>query len=125
MGEGERAYSILQGLLGPERTYPNMFDSHPPFQIDGNFGGAAAILDMLVQSWGGEIHILAALPKAWPEGALRGVRAKGGVEIDLDWADGKMKRLRLRGKPHDKVRVRYRDRSIQVVLDKKGAGAVM
>ncbi|USX20362.1 glycoside hydrolase family 95 protein [Oxalobacteraceae bacterium OTU3REALA1] len=125
MGEGERAYSILQGLLGPERTYPNMFDSHPPFQIDGNFGGAAAILDMLVQSWGGEIHILAALPKAWPEGALRGVRAKGGVEIDLDWADGKMKRLRLRGKPHDKVRVRYRDRLIQVVLDKKGAGAVM
>ncbi|USX14010.1 glycoside hydrolase family 95 protein [Oxalobacteraceae bacterium OTU3CAMAD1] len=125
MGEGERAYSILQGLLGPERTYPNMFDSHPPFQIDGNFGGAAAILDMLVQSWGGEIHILAALPKAWPEGALRGVRAKGGVELDLDWADGKMKRLRLRGKPHDKVRVRYRDRLIQVVLDKKGAGAVM
>ena len=80
---------------------------------------------MLVQSWGGEIHILAALPKAWPEGALRGVRAKGGIEIDLDWADGKMKRLRLRGKPHDKVRVRYRDRLIQVVLDKKGAGAVM
>jgi alpha-L-fucosidase 2 len=125
MGEGERAYAILQGLLGPERTYPNMFDSHPPFQIDGNFGGAAAILDMLVQSWGGEIHILAALPKAWPEGALRGVRAKGGVELDLDWADGRMQRLRLRGKPHDKVRVRYRDRLIQVVLDNKGAGAVM
>jgi alpha-L-fucosidase 2 len=125
MGEGERAYAILQGLLGPERTYPNMFDSHPPFQIDGNFGGAAAILDMLVQSWGGEIHILAALPKAWPEGSLRGVRAKGGVELDLDWADGRMQRLRLRGKPHDKLRVRYRGRLIQVVLDKKGAGAVL
>ncbi|SEO39361.1 alpha-L-fucosidase 2 [Duganella sp. CF517] len=125
MGEGERAYSILQGLLGPERTYPNMFDSHPPFQIDGNFGGAAAILDMLVQSWGGEIHILAALPKAWPEGSLRGVRAKGGVELDLDWAGGRMTRLRLRGKPGDKVRVRYRDRVLQVVLDKKGAGAVL
>lgn len=124
MGDGERAYSILQGLLGPERTYPNMFDSHPPFQIDGNFGGAAAILEMLVQSWGGEIHILAALPKAWPEGSLRGVRARGGVELDLDWAGGRMKRLRLRGKPHDKVQVRYRDRLIQVVLDKKGLGAV-
>ncbi|HWW71553.1 MAG TPA: glycoside hydrolase family 95 protein, partial [Duganella sp.] len=124
MGEGERAYSILQGLLGPERTYPNMFDSHPPFQIDGNFGGAAAILEMLVQSWGGEIHILAALPKAWPEGSLRGVRAKGGVELDLDWADGRMKRLRLRGKPHDKLQVRYRDRLIQVVLDKNGAGTL-
>lgn len=124
MGEGERAYAILQGLLGPERTYPNMFDSHPPFQIDGNFGGAAAILEMLVQSWGGEIHVLAALPKAWPEGALRGVRAKGGVELDLDWADGRVKRLRLRGRPHDKVRLRYDGRAVQVVLDKKGVGAV-
>ncbi|MEO7493756.1 MAG: glycoside hydrolase family 95 protein [Massilia sp.] len=124
MGEGERAYSILQGLLGPVRTYPNMFDSHPPFQIDGNFGGAAAILSMLVQSWGGEIRILAALPKAWPEGSLRGVRAKGGVELDLDWADGRMTRLRLRGKPHDKVQLRYGERLISVVLDAAGRGAL-
>jgi alpha-L-fucosidase 2 len=125
MGEGERAYAILQGLLGPERTYPNMFDSHPPFQIDGNFGGAAAILDMLVQSWGGEIHILAALPKAWPEGSLHGVRARGGVELDLDWADGQMKRLRLRGKPDDKIQLRYRGRVIELVLDRRGAGMVI
>ncbi len=125
MGEGERAYAILQGLLGPERTYPNMFDSHPPFQIDGNFGGAAAILEMLVQSWGGEIRILAALPKAWPEGALHGVRARGGVELDLDWAAGRMTRLRLRGKPHAAFQVRYRDRLIHVVLDRHGAGVVM
>jgi alpha-L-fucosidase 2 len=124
MGEGERAYAILQGLLGPTRTYPNMFDSHPPFQIDGNFGGAAAILDMLVQSWGGEIRVLAALPIAWPEGSLHGVRARGGVELDLDWADGRLTRLRLRGKPHTKVLVRYRDRLLHVELDKKGAGVV-
>ncbi len=124
MGEGERAYTILQGLLGPERTYPNMFDSHPPFQKDGNFGGTAAILEMLVQSWGGEIHILAALPKAWPEGSLHGVRARGGVELDLEWANGRMKRLRLHGKPNDKIRVRYRDRLINVVLDHSGKALV-
>jgi alpha-L-fucosidase 2 len=124
MGEGERAYAILQGLLGPERTYPNMFDSHPPFQIDGNFGGAAAILEMLVQSWGGEIRILAALPKAWPEGSLHGVRARGGLELDLDWSNGRMQRLRLRGKPHNKVQLRYRDQLIHVVLDHAGNGMV-
>jgi alpha-L-fucosidase 2 len=120
MGEGERAYAILQGLLGPERTYPNMFDAHPPFQIDGNFGGTAAILEMLVQSWGGEIRLLAALPQAWPEGALRGVRARGGVELDLDWADGKLRQLQLRGKPGQMVKVRYGERLTEMKLDGKG-----
>lgn len=124
MGEGERAYSILQGLLGPVRTYPNMFDSHPPFQVDGNFGGTAAILAMLVQSWGGEIRILPALPNAWPEGALHGVRAKGGVELDLDWAGGRMTRLRLRGKPHARLVVRYGERLIPVALDASGRAAL-
>ncbi|MGQ3096040.1 MAG: glycoside hydrolase family 95 protein, partial [Roseateles sp.] len=99
LGDGERAYKVLQGLLGPQRTYPNMFDAHPPFQIDGNFGGAAAILEMIVQSWGGEVHLLAALPKAWPDGRLHGVRAHGGVDVDVDWADGRLARLHLRGRP--------------------------
>ncbi|MYM84762.1 glycoside hydrolase family 95 protein [Duganella sp. FT50W] len=120
MGEGDRAHSILQGLLGPERTYPNMFDAHPPFQIDGNFGGAAAILEMLVQSWGGEIHLLAALPQAWPEGAVRGVRARGGVELDLDWSEGKLRQLLVRGKPGHKIKVRYADRLTELTLDARG-----
>lgn len=120
MGEGDRAHSILQGLLGPERTYPNMFDAHPPFQIDGNFGGAAAILEMLVQSWGGEIHLLAALPQAWPEGAVRGVRARGGVELDLDWSQGKLSQLLVRGKPGQKIKVRYADRLTELTLDARG-----
>ncbi len=124
MGEGERAHAILLGLLGPERTYPNMFDSHPPFQIDGNFGGAAGILEMLVQSWGGEIHILPALPRAWPEGAVHGLRARGAVELDMEWSAGRMQVLRLRGKPHAKVAVRYGDKSAVVVLDAQGRGRV-
>ncbi|MBW8734416.1 MAG: glycoside hydrolase family 95 protein, partial [Asticcacaulis sp.] len=107
MGEGDRAHSILLGLLGPSRTYPNMFDAHPPFQIDGNFGGTAGILEMIVQSWGGEIHLLPALPSAWPEGSLRGVRACGGIELDIDWADGKLTRTVLRGAPGSHAGVRY------------------
>ncbi|TFW31355.1 glycoside hydrolase family 95 protein [Massilia horti] len=120
MGDGERAYSILTGLLGPTRTYPNMFDAHPPFQIDGNFGGTAGILEMIVQSWGGEIRILPALPKAWPDGSLHGVRARGGIELDLDWANGRLQRLSLRGKPHGKVNVRYGDKLTSIALDEKG-----
>jgi alpha-L-fucosidase 2 len=124
MGDGERAYGILRGLLGPERTYPNMFDAHPPFQIDGNFGGAAGILEMLVQSWGGEIRLLPALPKAWPDGAMRGVRARGGVELDLAWAGGRATRLALRGAPAQQVLVRVRGDLQTIVLDAEGRAAI-
>lgn len=122
LGDGERAYKILQGLLGPARTYPNMFDAHPPFQIDGNFGGAAAILEMIVQSWGGEVHLLAALPKAWPTGRLYGVKAHGGVELDVDWADGRLTRVRLRGRAGQRVALRHRGRRVEVKLDARGQG---
>ncbi|MCE4539733.1 glycoside hydrolase family 95 protein [Pelomonas sp. P7] len=122
LGDGERAYKILQGLLGPARTYPNMFDAHPPFQIDGNFGGAAAILEMVVQSWGGEIHLLAALPRAWPRGRLHGVRAHGGVEVDIDWADGRLARVRLRGRAGQRVALRHLGRRVDVQLDARGQG---
>jgi alpha-L-fucosidase 2 len=120
LGDGERAYKVLQGLLGPARTYPNMFDAHPPFQIDGNFGGAAAILEMVVQSWGGEVHLLAALPKAWPTGRLHGVRAHGGVELDIDWQDGRLARLQLRGPARAKVALRYRGQRLERQLDGQG-----
>ncbi|OYZ36423.1 MAG: alpha/beta hydrolase, partial [Novosphingobium sp. 16-62-11] len=86
--DGERAHAILRALLGPKRTYPNMFDAHPPFQIDGNFGGATAIVEMLMQSRSGTIHLLPALPRAWPQGYVRGIVARGGVVVDLRWADG-------------------------------------
>lgn len=90
LGDGERAHDILGFLLGPERTYPNMFDAHPPFQIDGNFGGAAGIIEMLVQSDHDVIELLPALPSAWPRGSIRGLRLRGACGLNIRWADGRL-----------------------------------
>ena len=89
--DGDRAWRNLQRLLSPERTYPNMFDAHPPFQIDGNFGAAAGVIEMLVQSEDGAIHLLPALPAAWPEGRVTGVRCRGDITVNLDWSPDRVR----------------------------------
>ncbi len=82
--DGDRAHKLLAGLL-IDSTLPNLWDNHPPFQIDGNFGATAGMIEMLVQSQNGEINILPALPKAWPKGKVSGIRARGDVTLDIDW----------------------------------------
>jgi alpha-L-fucosidase 2 len=120
MGEGERAHAILKSLLGPQRSYPNMFDAHPPFQIDGNFGGAAGIMEMLLQSWGGELIVLPALPSAWPSGKVKGLRARGGLTVDLEWADAKLTSLLVKGPPGETIRIRRSGSVAEETLDRRG-----
>jgi len=104
--DGNRAHRILRFLIGPKRTYPNMFDAHPPFQIDGNLGGAAAIAEMLVSSAYDEIVLLPALPDAWPAGMVKGLRARGGVDVALSWSAGKLTEATLRAPLGGRVKVR-------------------
>jgi alpha-L-fucosidase 2 len=82
--DGDRAHKLLAGLLH-DSTLPNLWDTHPPFQIDGNFGAAAGMIEMLLQSQNGEINILPALPKAWAKGSVNGIRARGDVTVGIDW----------------------------------------
>jgi alpha-L-fucosidase 2 len=106
--DGDAAHDHLVKLL-QKATHPNLFGNHPPLQIDANFGATAAIAEMLIQSHTDEIHLLPALPTAWPDGHFKGFRARGGYTVDATWEDGDLVEATVHGPPSEAVAIRYGD----------------
>ncbi|HLP15932.1 MAG TPA: glycoside hydrolase family 95 protein [Bacteroidota bacterium] len=130
--DGNRAYKLFRELLtyvepdgarktnygGGGGTYPNLFDAHPPFQIDGNFGGSAGVIEMLLQSSEDEIDLLPALPDVWKSGSIHGICARGGFELSMKWTNGSLTRAEVRSKAGNMCRVRYKDKTLTFATQK-------
>ena len=131
--DGNHAYKMYRELLKyvePDNvkveyargggTYPNLFDAHPPFQIDGNFGGTAAVAEMLLQSSAEKIELLPALPDAWKSGSIKGLKARGGYEVAITWDNGQLKRFQVKGQANSTIVWRYKGIEHKSLLNEKG-----